>query len=773
MNDFLVSIVIPVYKTEKYLDQCVRSALEQSYPALEILLVDDGSPDRCPEMIDAYAAQHENVTAIHQKNQGQGIARNTGIQAAHGEYVFLMDSDDCLDGPNAIELLVTEAKRTGADLIVGNYRKFCDDKIWDVNHHHLRAGEYTKTADFRFEGFYRYGHLAYNWAKLYRRAFLVEHDIWSKDYPFTQDKANNILFYAYQPKYAFIDDSVYLYRINDESITFRYKPNMKPVWISIATDFHEELGERGIEDEFQDLTAFHVFFGSFFAAKQELMAKHGLLKARAAVKEYGQDPFVRQAMKELAGGKYVKDISCRTWKIVIRMAALLFHLHGYFLFALGIALVRALRIDGRITEKRNRADKYRHHKLAKGHAKGYTREVDSLCELLKMALSGKTDKERVKALLDGVNLEEVLSMAGQHKILPMLYDVLEEYLEEKNPEQLEMVSRTTEDTIRQSYRLLFLTKELTERFRGEGIPTVVLKGSGVASWYPVPEYRKSGDVDLLFPGAAQVRSAGKVLEKLQYELKEEQHANHHLVYQGADGIDVELHSMLAEPFDDEWINQKMKELTPAYFEPILETDSMGVSIPTAALHLQALELLLHMLQHFLRAGFGLKLLADWVVFWNGVTDQEVLRQYVELAEQCKVEGFSKAITLLCEKFLGLEKTRIYGPSLEKEFSNGYAEHFLMDVIGAEEFGKADKNRMVALRKKGFVSYLKEFHYQMRMNYATESQKKWKWPYLWCKTLVTFLKNNRKLGRGSVRNILKSAGQRAKVVEEMQLFRKKK
>ena len=108
--------------------------------------------------------------------------------------------------------------------------------------------------------------------------------------------------------------------------------------------------------------------------------------------------------------------------------------------------------------------------------------------------------------------------------------------------------------------------------------------------------------------------------------------------------------------------------------------------------------------------------------------------------------------------------------MEAEFSKGYVEQFLMEVVSAEEFGKADKNRMVALRDRSILGYAKEFHYQMKMNHAKESKQVWKWPWLWYKTFVTFLRNNKKLGRGSLRSILKSAGERAGVVEEMRLFK---
>ena len=773
MNDNLVSVIIPAYKTEKYLEQCIESALRQDYKCLEIILVDDGSPDRCPQIMDEFAAKNENVTVIHKKNQGIGFARNTGVEAAHGKYVFFMDSDDCLDGTEAITRLVREAENKQADIIAGNYRKLQGNECLGINQHHLQENADIDSPDFRFSGFYRYGHLAYVWGKLYRREFLIEHDIWCRAYPFTQDKAYNMLCYACHPRYAFIDESVYLYRINEASVTFRYKPNMSSVWLSIAKDFHEELKQRNVEDHYGDITAFHVFFGSFFLVKQELIAKHGMQGAIRAVKEYGNDPFARRVMKDLAKGRYVKDISYLPWKILIRFSAILFSMHGYAFFVWGIALVRALQIDGKITEKRNRVAtrSKKREKLLAGN-KRVQAETLCLCELLKIALTEEKDVDRIASLLDQIDLEKVISMAREHRVLPILYDVLEEYLEERQPKLLSKLQQAGEMVVKQSYRLLFLTKDLTELIQKHGIPVVVLKGCGVASYYPVPEYRKSGDVDLLFRNMEDVYAAGTLLEQRSYVVKEEQHANHHIVYQGPDGIDLELHAMLAEPFDNENINQKMEELLPKYFETIQETNSMGVTIPTTADPLQALELLLHMLQHFLRAGFGLKLLTDWVVFWNQISDEETAIKFATLAEECGVSGFAKAVTLLCEKYLGLTKTHIYGDNLEAEFSRGYAEQFLMDIIQAEEFGKADKNRMVALRKRSLWGYIKEFHYQMRMNYAEESKKKWKWPYLWYKTFVTFLRNNRRLGRGSLRSILKSAGERAGVVEEMRLFHKK-
>lgn len=156
-------MIIPVYKTEKYLSECIESVLEQDYPYLDIILVDDGSPDGCPKICDWYAAERGNVRVIHKKNEGLGKARNTGTDHAYGQYLMFLDSDDKLDGTRAVSSLVACAERNRADIVVGGFRRFHDNWVSEVNIHHLMDGDYTQTVDFRFRGFFQYGHLAYDW----------------------------------------------------------------------------------------------------------------------------------------------------------------------------------------------------------------------------------------------------------------------------------------------------------------------------------------------------------------------------------------------------------------------------------------------------------------------------------------------------------------------------------------------------------------------------------------------------------------------------------
>ena len=112
----VVSVIIPVYKVEQYLDTCLQSIRNQSLDDIEIILVDDGSPDRCPEMCDMYAQTDSRIRVVHKENAGLGYARNTGLDHACGKWVCFVDSDDCL-ALNALEACVGIAELTGVDQV--------------------------------------------------------------------------------------------------------------------------------------------------------------------------------------------------------------------------------------------------------------------------------------------------------------------------------------------------------------------------------------------------------------------------------------------------------------------------------------------------------------------------------------------------------------------------------------------------------------------------------------------------------------------------------
>ena len=126
----LVSIIIPVYKVEKYIRQCLDSVVNQTYAHLEILLIDDGSPDRCGVICDEYALADPRIKVIHQANGGLSAARNAGLDIASGDLIAFADSDDFL-AENMIETMVRRLTQTQADLVICDIA-FCSDQqeVW-------------------------------------------------------------------------------------------------------------------------------------------------------------------------------------------------------------------------------------------------------------------------------------------------------------------------------------------------------------------------------------------------------------------------------------------------------------------------------------------------------------------------------------------------------------------------------------------------------------------------------------------------------------------
>ena len=131
MND-KVSIIVPIYNVENYLERCIISIINQTYTNLEIILVDDGSTDNCPNICEKYKKQDNRITVIHKKNGGLSDARNKGIDIASGKYIYFIDSDDYMH-LNTIEFLLNSVKETDADISCCSYLLFYDNQKLTVS----------------------------------------------------------------------------------------------------------------------------------------------------------------------------------------------------------------------------------------------------------------------------------------------------------------------------------------------------------------------------------------------------------------------------------------------------------------------------------------------------------------------------------------------------------------------------------------------------------------------------------------------------------------
>lgn len=130
-NSALISIIVPVYKVEKYLEECIQSVLSQTYRNLEIIFVDDGSPDDCGKICDKYAAQDDRIKVIHKENAGVARARNSGLDIARGDLISFIDSDDYV-AADAYERLFRVMTASDADCVVGSCVMVYEDENGNV-----------------------------------------------------------------------------------------------------------------------------------------------------------------------------------------------------------------------------------------------------------------------------------------------------------------------------------------------------------------------------------------------------------------------------------------------------------------------------------------------------------------------------------------------------------------------------------------------------------------------------------------------------------------
>ena len=237
----LISVIIPVYRVEEYLSRCVDSVLAQTYENMEVILVDDGSPDGCPAICDAYAALDSRVRVLHQKNTGLSGARNAGIDASHGKWLAFVDSDDYL-APRFLERLYEVCVDTGSDLGVCRWEYVKGEPIPERGSGGVRVytGREMLANLYTPDGAY----FVVAWNKLYRRELFQE-----IRYPqgrIHEDEATTYRIYDRTERATYVDSSLYGYFVTPSSITRGFNPKRMD-WVRAVAermDFFERKGYR-------------------------------------------------------------------------------------------------------------------------------------------------------------------------------------------------------------------------------------------------------------------------------------------------------------------------------------------------------------------------------------------------------------------------------------------------------------------------------------------------------------------------------------------------
>ena len=234
----LLSIIIPVYKSEATLAQCVDSVLKEAPADSEVILVDDGSPDNCPQMCDKYATKDSRIRVIHKENAGASVARNTGLNEATGEYVFFLDSDDYLTEGYFDKLLYYKA-----DLVLGNFIAFYNDGTPDFS---LDVSSAYKEYDLsRFlSDFHIFFPTLFNfpWGKIYKREIILKNNIsFDSKIAINEDLLFNLAYYSHCKKIVFEKEAVVMYRQLATSLSRRYYQQLFDWYIKGYTQIREML----------------------------------------------------------------------------------------------------------------------------------------------------------------------------------------------------------------------------------------------------------------------------------------------------------------------------------------------------------------------------------------------------------------------------------------------------------------------------------------------------------------------------------------------------
>lgn len=267
MNNKKISVIVPIYKVEQFLDKCIESLVNQSYKNIEILLIDDGSPDGSGAICDRWAEKDSRIIVIHKKNEGVAVARNAGLAAATGDYIGFVDGDDyCFK--NMYEHLIKNAEENDADISMCDYYE-SDTETDDVGN----ASSKTELVDYGTAmknvcmGEYLYGVL---WNKIYKTELVK--GIIMPSLRCSQDLPYNYFAFKRAKTIVFSNEKQYFYRVRETSTTkskFGYGA-------LDAVKAHEIILENEKNDEYEAY-AVKSYINSCFTALSGIISNQSCL----------------------------------------------------------------------------------------------------------------------------------------------------------------------------------------------------------------------------------------------------------------------------------------------------------------------------------------------------------------------------------------------------------------------------------------------------------------------------------------------------------------
>lgn len=314
-----ISIVVPVYKVERYLQRCVESLLSQTFGDIEIILVDDGSPDQCPAMCDRFAEKDSRIRVIHKENGGLSSARNAGIEAAQGKYIGFVDSDDDI-ADNMYERMYEIIERENVDFVMSDYIRILDNSEKFLKTLAIPGGRYNREA-IKKEIFpqlimgenLEYGPLLSVWHCMYRTEFLKRNRLlfdeevkWSEDNIFSA-----LAGYCADSFYYLKGEGLYHYYQNEGTISTSYRPGAWDVYCTMNQHLHQFFDN--VKDyDFQRQLKLHMIFYACNCLGQVKVSGEAFEKQVRMRKNIMTSPRLKDAFHDFVFPKW-------TWKLKVQI----------------------------------------------------------------------------------------------------------------------------------------------------------------------------------------------------------------------------------------------------------------------------------------------------------------------------------------------------------------------------------------------------------------------------------------------------------------------
>lgn len=246
-----MSVIVPVFNCDRYLEQCIISLVTQTYSDLEILLVNDGSSDASPEICNRFADKFSFVKVIHQKNSGVAIARKVGIIRSTGDYLMFVDSDDWIEN-DYIERMINTIHSHQAEIIIGTFKSY-DGEHFSFNKHYFASGLYSEDGLKQIifpemlssEPHHTFGVYPSMWGKIFKRELAVN-NLNSLDVGITFGEDGCFTYSAMLDCTCIYiaDVDGYIYRTNDTSATHRFDSNWLQEGVKIKSFFSQLIKEK-------------------------------------------------------------------------------------------------------------------------------------------------------------------------------------------------------------------------------------------------------------------------------------------------------------------------------------------------------------------------------------------------------------------------------------------------------------------------------------------------------------------------------------------------